>query len=182
MVSTTLTRWSCSNLILSYCWFSHDVTKVQTVKQAVLQFYFHDVYVLEQLKTNIHTNFCFERIFGFVVEYTLYAWIQKLMLDEAFTWRPRDNGKFWEKDLKTTTKHEWRFLNPFKAFWEIAGENLSVPHSQQDWWKSSQPGRCIYNLQPDLLGRFTADVCPDITDQFGCGHREKFGPSVGRGD
>ena len=58
--------------VLSYCWFSHDVTKVQTVKQAILlRLYFHDV--LEQLKTNIHTNFCFERIFGFVVEYTLYA-------------------------------------------------------------------------------------------------------------
>ena len=39
----------------------------------------------------------------------------------------------------------------------------------------------MYNLQPDLLGSFTADVCPVITDQFGCGHREKFGPSMGRG-
>ena len=43
------------------------------------------------------------------------------------------------------------------------------------------PARKVH-LQPDLLERFTADVCPDITDQFGCGHREKFGPSVGRGD
>ena len=26
-------------------------------------------------------------------------------------------------------------------------------------------------LQPDLLGSFPADVCPDITGQFGSGHR-----------
>ena len=39
-----------------YCWFSHDVTKIQTTKLSMLsRFYFHDV--LEQLKTNFHTNF-----------------------------------------------------------------------------------------------------------------------------
>ena len=32
------------------------------------------------------------------------------------------------------------------AFWEIAGKKLSVPHSQQVWWTSSQPARCTYNL------------------------------------
>ena len=63
-------------------------------------------------------------------------------------------------------------------FWEIAGKHISVPHSQQDRWKSSQPARCTYNLEPDLLGSFPADVCPDITGQFGCGHRAKFTPSV----
>ena len=48
--------------------------------------------------------------------------------------------------------------------------------------ESSQPARCTYNLQPDLLGSFRpADVCPDITGQFGCGHTEKFSPSVGVG-
>ena len=35
--------------------------------------------------------------------------------------------------------------------------------------KSSQPARCTYSLQPDLLGSFPADVCPDITGQFGWG-------------
>ena len=45
---------------------------------------------------------------------------------------------------------------------EITEKNLSVPHSQQDWWKGSQPARCTYNLQLDLLGSFPADVCPDI--------------------
>ena len=39
--------------------------------------------------------------------------------------------------------------------------------------------KVTYNLQPDLLGSFPADVCPDITGQFGCGHRVKFSPSVG---
>ena len=49
--------------------------------------------------------------------------------------------------------------------------------------ESSQPARCTYNLQPDLLGSFRpADVCPDITGQFGCGHTEKFSPSVGVGE
>ena len=51
-----------------YCWFSHDVTKIQTKKLLILQrFYFHDA--LEQLKTNFHTNFCFKRVLGFVIEY-----------------------------------------------------------------------------------------------------------------
>ena len=45
------------------CWFSLDVTKIQTTKLSMLpRFYFHDV--LEQLKTNFHTNFCFK---GFLV-------------------------------------------------------------------------------------------------------------------
>ena len=39
-----------------YCWFSHDVTKIQTTKISILlRFYFHDV--LEQLKTDFYTNF-----------------------------------------------------------------------------------------------------------------------------
>ena len=68
-----------------YSWFSHDVTKIQTTKLSILlRFYFHDV--LEQLKTNFHTNFRFKRVLGFVIE---YAWISKLLRDAAFTWRPR---------------------------------------------------------------------------------------------
>ena len=46
-----------------YCWFSHDVTKIQTKKLSILlRFYFHGV--LEQLKTNFQTNFASE---GFLV-------------------------------------------------------------------------------------------------------------------
>ena len=69
-----------------YCWFSHDVTKIQTTKLSILlRFYFHGV--LEQLKTNFQTNFRFKRVLGFVIE---YAWISKLLCDAAFTWRPRE--------------------------------------------------------------------------------------------
>ena len=51
-----------------YCWFSQDITKIQTTKLSILlRFYFHDV--LEQLKTNFHTNFRFKRVLGFVIEY-----------------------------------------------------------------------------------------------------------------
>ena len=70
----------------AYCWFSHDVTKIQTTKLlSLLRFYFHGV--LEQLKTNFQTNFRFKRVLGFVIE---YAWISKLLRDAAFTWRPRE--------------------------------------------------------------------------------------------
>ena len=51
-----------------YCWFTHDVTKIQTTKLSiVLRFYFHRL--LEQLKTNFQTNFRFKRVLGFVIEY-----------------------------------------------------------------------------------------------------------------
>ena len=63
------------------CWFSLDVTKIQTTKLSILPgFYFHDV--LEQWKTNFYTNFCFKRVLGFVIE---YASISKLLRDAAFT-------------------------------------------------------------------------------------------------
>ena len=46
------------------CWFSHDVTKIQTTKLSMLpRFYFHDV--LEKLKTNFHRNFLSSK--GFLV-------------------------------------------------------------------------------------------------------------------
>ena len=60
---------------------SDDVTKIQTTKLSILQrFYFLDV--SEQLKTNIHTNFWFERVLGFVIE---CARISKLLRDAEFT-------------------------------------------------------------------------------------------------
>ena len=47
--------------------FSHDVTKIQTTKLSILlRFYFHDV--LEQLKTNVHTNVSFKSVLGFVLK------------------------------------------------------------------------------------------------------------------
>ena len=54
---------------MTYCWFSHDDTKIQTTKLSKEPiFYFHDV--LEQLKTNCHTNFRFKRGLGSVIDYT----------------------------------------------------------------------------------------------------------------
>ena len=42
--------------------------KFKTTKLSILlRFYFHDV--LEQLKNNFHTNFRFEKVLGFVIEY-----------------------------------------------------------------------------------------------------------------
>ena len=59
--------WRCESTKHRYCWFSHDVTKIQTKKLSILpRFYFHDA--LEQLKTNFHTNFRFKRVLGFVIE------------------------------------------------------------------------------------------------------------------
>ena len=87
-----------------YCWFSHDVTKIQTTKLWNLpRFYFHDV--LEQLKNSFHTNFRFKRVLGFVIE---YAWISKLLGDAAFTWRPRElSCKF----KKMTSFRKFCYLN-----------------------------------------------------------------------
>ena len=70
----------------TYCWFSHDVTKIQTTKLSILlRFYFHGV--LEELQTNFQTNFRFKRILGFVIEYT---WISNILRDEAVTRRARE--------------------------------------------------------------------------------------------
>ena len=53
---------------MQYCWFSHDVTKIQTSELLILlRFYFHDV--LEQLKTNRHTNVHSEWNLGLVIDY-----------------------------------------------------------------------------------------------------------------
>ena len=49
---------------LRCCWFSHDVTKIQTKKLSILpRVYFHGA--LEPLKTNFHSNFRFKRVLGF---------------------------------------------------------------------------------------------------------------------
>ena len=47
---------------ISNYWFSHDAIKIQTKR-----FYFHQV--LEQFKANIFTNFYFERVLHFVMQY-----------------------------------------------------------------------------------------------------------------
>ena len=57
-------------MLVAYCWFSHDATKIQTEKLSILpRFYFHNA--LEQLKTYFHTNFHFKRHLGFVIRVRL---------------------------------------------------------------------------------------------------------------
>ena len=59
-------KFIISHAKIQNCWFSHDVTKIQTKKLSILRrFYFHDA--LERLKTNFHTNFRFKRDLGFVI-------------------------------------------------------------------------------------------------------------------
>ena len=67
-----LTWWQCDRVLdIRNCRFSHDVTKIQTTKLSILViFNFHDVQ--EQLKTNIHTNFCSEWLLGFVIDYARF--------------------------------------------------------------------------------------------------------------
>ena len=56
------------SLLRNDCWFSHDVTEILNTKLSILlRTYFHDV--LEQLKTNVHTNLHFKSVLGFVLEY-----------------------------------------------------------------------------------------------------------------
>ena len=159
MVSTTLTRWSCSNLILSYCWLSHDFTKVQTVKQAVLRFYFHGVYVLEQLKTNINTNFFFERIFGFVVEYTLYSEFRSLCLTRHLHDGRETTGNFEKKTLKQQQSMNKGFWIHLKHFGRLLGKiYLFLTPSKTDGRVPSQEGvSTTCNLTYSEI--LTADVC-----------------------
>ena len=59
--------------------------KIQTRELSILlNFYFYEI--LEQLKTNIETNFQAEFFFSFCD--SQYAWISTLLRDVAFTWRP----------------------------------------------------------------------------------------------
>ena len=95
--------WS---LTRSYCWFSHDVTKFQTLELLIfLRFYFHDV--LEQLKTNIHANFHSEWVLGLVID---YAWISKLLRDVTFTWRARELLCWFKRWLVSGNSAIWTVL------------------------------------------------------------------------
>ena len=56
------------SMTITNCWFSHDVTKFRNSELLIpLRFYFHDL--LEQLKTNIQTNFHSEWVLGLVIDY-----------------------------------------------------------------------------------------------------------------
>ena len=56
------------SLLRNDCWFSYDVTEIQTTKLSILlRIYFH--VILQQLKSNVHTNFHFKSVLGFVLEH-----------------------------------------------------------------------------------------------------------------
>ena len=64
IICVTAVLKNCSTFRGS-CWFSLDVTKIQTTKLSILLgLYFLDV--LEHLKTNIHTKFHLKGVLGFV--------------------------------------------------------------------------------------------------------------------
>ena len=89
-----------------YCWFSHEVTKFQTSELLILlKFYFHDV--LEQLKTNIQTNFHSEWVLGLAID---YAWISKLLRDVTFTWRTRELWCWFKRWLISGNSAIWTVL------------------------------------------------------------------------
>ena len=53
--------------LLTYSWFSHDVTKIQTKELSLpLSFYYH--VILEHLKTFIQTNFRLKRVLCFPIQ------------------------------------------------------------------------------------------------------------------
>ena len=82
------------------CWFSHDATKIQTKKLSILpRFYFHDV--LEQLKSNFHTNFRFKTVLGFLKE---YAWKSKLLLACVASVSNRVTARKLEREQKKKQK------------------------------------------------------------------------------
>ena len=94
-------------------------------------------------------------------------------------WPGALNGKFWEKDLNTTIKHEQSFLKSLKAFWEIAGKMIYLfltPGKTDGRVPSQQGAPTTCNLT--YWDVFPAIVCLDVTGQFGYGHREKLSPSV----
>ena len=91
---------------MNNCWFSHDVTKFQTSELLILlRFYFHDV--LEQPKTNLHTNFHSEWVLGLVID---YAWISKLLRDVAFTCRASKLWCWFKKGLISGNLAIWTVL------------------------------------------------------------------------
>ena len=71
----------------------------------LLRFHFHDV--LEQLKTNIQTNFHTEWFLGLAID---YAWISKLLRDVTFTWRARELLCWFKRWLISGNSAIWKVL------------------------------------------------------------------------
>ena len=64
------------------CWFSHDITKIQTKKLSLLlSFYFHVVLYRAPLN---QTNFRFKMVLYFAIQ---DAWISRFLHDTALSWQ-----------------------------------------------------------------------------------------------
>ena len=65
------------------CWFSHDVTKIQTKKLSLLlSFYFH---VVLNIRAPLNqTNFRFKMVLCFAIQ---DAWISRFLHDTALSWQ-----------------------------------------------------------------------------------------------
>ena len=108
MITATRNYIQCTMFvsIMCNCWFSHDVTKFQTLELLIfLRFYFHDL--LEQLKNNIHTNFHSEWVLGLVID---CAWISKLLRGVTFTWRARELLCWFKRWLVSGNSAIWTVL------------------------------------------------------------------------
>ena len=94
--------------------------------------------------------------------------------DRSVQHQGQPTGNFEKKTEKQQQSRNKAFWSHFKHFGRLLEKIYLFLIPSKDWWKSSQQARCTYNLQPDSLEGFPADVCPDITGQFGCGHWAHF--------
>ena len=89
------------------------------------------------------------------------------------------NGKFEKKTLKQQQSMNKAFWSHFKHFGRLLGKFIcsSLPARLMED-QEFPASKVHHNLQRDLLASFPANESPDITGQFGCGHRAKFSPSA----
>ena len=90
------------------------------------------------------------------LQFTAYSWNNHCVrMSGSKVTSGAPNGKFWGKRPQNNNK-VWIKLS--EVIFSILGDCWkkcicsSLPPAQKDWRKSSQPTRCTYNLQPDLLG------------------------------
>ena len=116
-VKTVRKNWSTDLLIFGVSIFASSIGFHMTSSKFKLKNYisiwlsvcFHKV--LEHLKYRIYSNFHFENALCFVIQ---CAWISKLLLGAAFTWRPRE--------LSCRLK-KWLILGEFDLCAPIVSEN-----------------------------------------------------------
>ena len=82
-------------------------------------------------------------------------------------------GTQWEILRKIAKNNNKEWIKLSEAILSILGEcwEKFICSSLPTRLMEEFPTRCTYNLHPDSLGSFPADLCPDITGQFGCGQK-----------